>query len=101
VSGYELCAQLRRSPEFQSTPILILTSNDGLIDRVRAKMVGATSFLSKNSGLNKIAVEVQQFLAPEIVTSESSPAMSPAKSEESGILQGGTPPFKNSALQVS
>ncbi|MFN7715794.1 MAG: response regulator [Pseudanabaenaceae cyanobacterium] len=101
VSGYELCAQLRRSPEFQSTPILILTSNDGLIDRVRAKMVGATSFLSKNSGLNKIAVEVQQFLAPEIVTSESSPAMSPAKSQESGILQGGTPPFKNSALQVS
>lgn len=101
VSGYELCAQLRRSPEFQSTPILILTSNDGLIDRVRAKMVGATSFLSKNSGLNKIAVEVQQFLAPEIVTSESSPAMSPAKSQESGILQSGTPPFKNSALQVS
>jgi two-component system, chemotaxis family, response regulator PixG len=101
VSGYELCAQLRRSPEFQSTPILILTSNDGLIDRVRAKMVGATSFLSKNSGLNKIAVEVQQFLAPEIVTSESSPAMSPAKSQESGILQSETPPFKNSALQVS
>ena len=101
VSGYELCAQLRRSPEFQSTPILILTSKDGLIDRVRAKMVGATSFLSKNSGLNKIAVEVQQFLAPELAASESSPAMSSAKSKESDILHNGTPPFKNSALQVS
>lgn len=46
-NGYEICAQIRRIPDFQDTPIVILTNNDGLIDRVRAKMVGATDFLSK------------------------------------------------------
>ncbi|MEI6428784.1 MAG: response regulator [Pseudanabaena sp. ELA607] len=105
VSGYELCAQLRRSPEFQTTPILILTSNDGLIDRVRAKMVGANSFLSKNSGLTKIAVEVQQFLAPELAPSEPSPTAQMSKvtekAKDSDLLAQPDMPLIKSALQLS
>lgn len=46
-NGYEICAQLRKLPSFQKTPILILTGNDGIVDRVRAKLVGASDFLSK------------------------------------------------------
>jgi chemotaxis family two-component system response regulator PixG len=46
-NGYELCEKLRKLAVFRSTPILILTGNDGIIDRVRAKMVGSTDFLSK------------------------------------------------------
>ncbi len=47
INGYELCARLRKSTLFQSLPIVILTGNDGLIDRVRARMTGATDFMSK------------------------------------------------------
>lgn len=47
VNGYELCSQLRKIPNFQNTPIIILTGKDGLVDRVRAKVVGATDFISK------------------------------------------------------
>ena len=46
-NGYELCGQIRRISAFKSTPIVILTGNDGIIDRVRAKMVGATDFICK------------------------------------------------------
>ena len=46
-NGYEICTQLRKLSYFKQTPIVIVTGNDGLIDRVRAKMVGSTDFISK------------------------------------------------------
>ncbi|HEY9779396.1 MAG TPA: response regulator [Leptolyngbyaceae cyanobacterium] len=46
-NGYEICSQLRKISAFRTTPIIILTGNDGIIDRVRAKIVGASDFLSK------------------------------------------------------
>lgn len=46
-NGYEICAQLRKLSFFRHTPIIILTGNDGIVDRVRAKMVGSSDFLSK------------------------------------------------------
>ena len=46
-SGYEICSRLRKVSTFRQTPIVILTGNDGVIDRVRAKVVGATDFLAK------------------------------------------------------
>lgn len=46
-NGYEICGQLRKLSHFRKTPIVILTGNDGIVDRVRAKLVGASDFLSK------------------------------------------------------
>ncbi len=47
VNGYELCSHLRRVPIFKDIPIVILTGKDGLVDRMRAKMIGSTDFISK------------------------------------------------------
>lgn len=46
-NGYEICGQLRKMSAFQETPIIILSGNDGLVDQVRARLLGATDFLSK------------------------------------------------------
>jgi len=46
-NGYEICSQIRRVSAFKNTPIVILTSNDKMVDRLRAKIAGATSFLAK------------------------------------------------------
>ena len=46
-NGYEICSQLRKLSYFKDTPIVILTGNDGIIDRVRAKIVGSTDFVGK------------------------------------------------------
>ncbi|MCS6960663.1 MAG: response regulator [Pseudanabaenaceae cyanobacterium SKYGB_i_bin29] len=65
VNGYEICAQLRRVEAFQHTPIIILTGNDGLIDRVRAKMVGATDFISKPIDRVKIMGIINKYRLPQ------------------------------------
>lgn len=46
-NGYEICSQLRRMSLFSDVPVIITTGNDGIVDRVRAKMVGATGFMKK------------------------------------------------------
>ncbi len=46
-NGYELCTQLRKTPSLKDVPVVILTGKDGLVDRMRAKMVGANDFVSK------------------------------------------------------
>ncbi|MEA5515977.1 response regulator [Nodularia sp. UHCC 0506] len=61
-NGYEICTQLRRISAFSNTPIVILTGNDGLVDRVRAKVVGATDFISKPIVGDKIMSIVRKYL---------------------------------------
>jgi chemotaxis family two-component system response regulator PixG len=62
VGGYELCSQIRRIPEFKNTPILILTSNDSIIDRIRAKVVGSNCFISKSDSHEKIGEQINKYL---------------------------------------
>lgn len=57
-NGYEVCEKLRRISYFRNTPIVILTGNDSVIDRMKAKMVGASGFLSKSKVDAGAVVEV-------------------------------------------
>ncbi|EDX76829.1 response regulator receiver domain protein [Coleofasciculus chthonoplastes PCC 7420] len=63
-NGYEICAKLRKLQAFQTTPIVILTGKDGIVDRVRAKLVGASDFLNKpidaGTVLNVISKHLKQ-----------------------------------------
>ncbi|MCC5614686.1 response regulator [Nostoc sp. CHAB 5836] len=61
-SGYEICTQLRRIPAFAKTPIIILTGSDGLLDRVRAKVVGSTDFLTKPVVADKVMAILRKYL---------------------------------------
>ncbi|HSM83301.1 MAG TPA: response regulator [Nodosilinea sp.] len=47
LDGYELCSLLRRHPDFKNTPIIMVTSNTGFIDRAKAKLVRASGYLTK------------------------------------------------------
>jgi chemotaxis family two-component system response regulator PixG len=67
-NGYEVCAQLRRISVFQETPIIILTSSDGIVDRVRAKMVNSTAFVNKPIEQDKVLSTLFRYL-PDLVLS--------------------------------
>ena len=54
LNGYDLCSLLRKSQKFKEIPIVMLTGRDGMIDRVRAKLVGATDYLTKPCDPNKL-----------------------------------------------
>ena len=62
VNGYELCAQIRRISKAQNIPIVILTGKDGLIDRVRTKIVGANDFISKPVIQERVSSILRKYL---------------------------------------
>ncbi|TAF09411.1 MAG: response regulator [Nostocales cyanobacterium] len=66
VNGYQVCEQLRRISDFANIPIIILTSSDGVFDRARSKVYGATDFITKPVETNKIIEIVDNYL--EIVS---------------------------------
>jgi chemotaxis family two-component system response regulator PixG len=78
-NGYEICAQIRRVALFRDIPIAILTGSDGIIDRVRAKVVGATDFVSKPVETEKILTLIQKYLSAT-ATPVNSPAGATAAS---------------------
>ncbi len=61
-NGYEICSQLRRLSFFKQTPIVILTGNDGIVDRVRAKMVGSTDFLAKPANPEQVLATIDKYV---------------------------------------
>ncbi|MTJ13626.1 response regulator [Anabaena sp. UHCC 0187] len=68
LDGYEICAMLRHSTAFRIVPIIMLTGKDGFIDRVRARMVGATDYLTKPFTDQELLMLVEQYLSPDYYT---------------------------------
>lgn len=62
LDGYEICAMLRKSTAFRQTPIVMLTGRDGFIDRVKARMVGATDYLTKPFGESELLMLVEKYV---------------------------------------
>jgi chemotaxis family two-component system response regulator PixG len=66
INGYEICGQIRRISSFVNVPIVILTDRDGLLDRVRSKVVGATEFISKPISRNAIEASIDKYLRTSV-----------------------------------
>jgi len=47
LDGYQTCTLIKKNPKFAATPVVMLSSKDGLFDRVRGRMVGSNEYLTK------------------------------------------------------
>jgi chemotaxis family two-component system response regulator PixG len=47
LDGYEICSLLRKHISFKKTPVIMVTGKTRLMDRAKAKIVGASGYLSK------------------------------------------------------
>ncbi|TAK90657.1 MAG: response regulator [Burkholderiaceae bacterium] len=47
LDGYQTCALIKKSPRFHDTPVVMLSSKDGLFDRARGRLVGSDEYLTK------------------------------------------------------
>jgi twitching motility two-component system response regulator PilG len=47
LDGYQTCALIKKNARFGNTPVIMLSSKDGLFDRARGKMVGSDQYLTK------------------------------------------------------
>jgi twitching motility two-component system response regulator PilG len=47
LDGYQTCALIKNNEEFRGTPVIMLSSKDGLFDRARGRIVGSEQYLTK------------------------------------------------------
>lgn len=47
LDGYQTCSLIKKNPRFKLTPVIMLSSKDGLFDRARGRMVGSDEYLTK------------------------------------------------------
>ncbi|WP_092796340.1 MULTISPECIES: response regulator [unclassified Janthinobacterium] len=63
LDGYRTCALIKASAAFHATPVLMLSSKEGLFDRARGAMAGASACLAKPLAPEALLAAVRQHLA--------------------------------------
>jgi twitching motility two-component system response regulator PilG len=47
LDGYQTCSLIKHNKTFRDTPVILLSSKDGLFDRARGRIVGSEQYLTK------------------------------------------------------
>jgi twitching motility two-component system response regulator PilG len=47
LDGYQTCALIKQNPQLKSTPVIMLSSKDGVFDRARGRLAGSDRYLTK------------------------------------------------------
>ena len=47
LDGYQTCSLIKKNAKFSSTPVIMLSSRDGLFDRARGHAAGSNEYLTK------------------------------------------------------
>ncbi|MBC7700647.1 MAG: response regulator [Massilia sp.] len=63
LDGYQTCAIIKRNPRFAATPVIMLSSKDGLFDKARGRMVGSQDYLTKPFTKDQLLQAVAQYSA--------------------------------------
>lgn len=63
INGYKLCSFFRGSASLKKVPIVMVSGRTGFIDKTRAKMVGATDYLTKPFSQTELLAVVNRHLA--------------------------------------
>ena len=69
LDGYQTCALIKNNSAFKSTPVIMLSSKDGLFDKAKGRIVGSDQYLtkpfSKEELLGAIKAHVPEFVPVE------------------------------------
>jgi twitching motility two-component system response regulator PilG len=63
LDGYQTCALIKKSAKFHTTPVVMLSSKDGLFDRARGAMVGSSAYLTKPFSKDSLLAAVREHTA--------------------------------------
>ena len=59
LDGYQVCALIKANPKYSKTPVIMLSSRDGLFDRARGRIVGSDQYLTKPFTKDELVSAVQ------------------------------------------
>ena len=60
LDGYQTCALIKRHQLFRKTPVILLSSKDGLFDRARGRIVGSEQYLTKPFTRDELLGAIEQ-----------------------------------------
>jgi twitching motility two-component system response regulator PilG len=60
LDGYQTCALIKHNQKFKHTPVIMLSSKDGLFDRARGRIVGSEQYLTKPFTKEELLGAIQQ-----------------------------------------
>ena len=73
LDGYQTCALIKQNPNLRSTPVIMLSSKDGVFDRARGRLAGSDQYLTKpftkEGLLDAITLHVKREAVPAAATS--------------------------------
>lgn len=61
LDGYQTCAIIKRNARFAATPVVMLSSKDGVFDKARGRMVGSQDYLTKPFTKDQLLQAVAQY----------------------------------------
>ena len=62
LDGYQTCALIKNNEQFRNTPVVMLSSKDGLFDKAKGRIVGSDAYVTKPFSKNEIIDVVQSYL---------------------------------------
>ena len=68
LDGYQTCALIKQNPQLKSTPVIMLSSKDGVFDRARGRLAGSDRYLTKPFTQEGLVEAVNQYVKPSSVT---------------------------------
>ena len=69
LDGYQTCALIKQNPLLKSTPVIMLSSKDGVFDRARGRLAGSDRYLTKPFTKEALIEAVEQTIKPAAVSS--------------------------------
>ena len=60
LDGYQTCALIKQNPALRATPVIMLSSKDGVFDRARGRLAGSDRYLTKPFTKEALLEAVQQ-----------------------------------------
>lgn len=61
LDGYQTCALVKNNDEFKSTPVVMLSSKDGLFDKAKGRIVGSDDYLTKPFSKDELLEVIERF----------------------------------------
>jgi twitching motility two-component system response regulator PilG len=62
LDGYQTCALIKNNSAFKSTPVIMLSSKDGLFDKAKGRIVGSDEYLTKPFSKEELFSAIRQYV---------------------------------------
>ena len=69
LDGYQTCALIKQNPKLKQTPVIMLSSKDGVFDRARGRLAGSDRYLTKPFTKEGLIAAVSEYVKPSSIPS--------------------------------